>query len=156
LKEGQFALTTGFSMQHVNRPVLQYNALSADRLYQKLVVYNQFSYGLNGISALKFSLAYTRQGSHQEAIFGALYRLQMRGASQITNEVSNRFLTAGLYFRSTAAISPYVAIDFGALDLGLSYDADLGRLASAYRNSVEVNLSYTFSKKSMFKGNRLF
>jgi type IX secretion system PorP/SprF family membrane protein len=156
LKEGQWALTTGLSMQHVNKPVLQYNSLSADRLYQKLVTYAQFSLGLNGVSALKFSLAYTRQGSHQEAIFGALYRLQMRGASQITNEVSNRFLTAGLYFRSTAALSPYVAIDFGALDLGLSYDADLGRLASAYRNSVEVNLSYTFNKKSMFKGNRLF
>jgi len=132
LKNGQWALTTGLSLLHVNKPVLQYNALSADRLYQKMVAYAQFSLGLNEVSTLKFNLAYIRQGTHQEAIFGALYRFQMRGASQITNEVSNRFLTAGLYFRSTAAVSPYVAIDFGAFVLGLSYDADFGRLASAY------------------------
>ncbi|MFM6945860.1 MAG: PorP/SprF family type IX secretion system membrane protein [Flavobacteriales bacterium] len=155
LNNGQWALTTGFSLLHVNKPVLQYNALSADRLYQKLVSYAQFSLGLNEISTLKFNLAYIRQGSHQEAIFGALYRLQMRGASQITNEVNNRFLTAGLYFRSSAAVSPYVAIDFGAFDLGLSYDADLGRLASAYRHSIELNMNYTFGKHSLFKGNRL-
>jgi type IX secretion system PorP/SprF family membrane protein len=155
LKNGQWALTTGLSLLHVNKPVLQYNALSADRLYQKMVAYAQFSLGLNEVSTLKFNLAYIRQGTHQEAIFGALYRFQMRGASQITNEVSNRFLTAGLYFRSTAAVSPYVAIDFGAFDLGLSYDADFGRLASAYRHSIEMNVSYTFGKHSLFKGNRL-
>jgi type IX secretion system PorP/SprF family membrane protein len=156
LKNGQWALSTGLSFLHVNRPVLQYNTLSADRLYQKLVAYAQTSLGLNEVSTLKCNLAYIRQGTHQQAIFGALYRYQMRGASQITNEVSNRFLTMGLYFRSSAAVSPYFAIDFGAFDLGLSYDADFGRLSSAYRHSIEINMSYTFSKRSMFRGNRLY
>lgn len=156
LKEGQYALSTGFSMQHVNQPVLQYNALSSDRLYRKSMIYARFQLGLSSISSLGFNLAYYQQGSHKEAIFGTLYRLQMRGASQITNEVSNRFLTAGLYFRSSASLSPYVGVDFGAFDLGMSYDVDLGRLSSAYRHSVEVNLSYVFTKKSMFKGRRLF
>ena len=81
--------------------------------------------------------------------------MQLLGSSQITNEVSTKYLTTGLYFRSSAAIAPYFSIDFGAFDLGMSYDADLGSASAAYRHSIEVNAAYTFTKKSAFKGNRL-
>jgi type IX secretion system PorP/SprF family membrane protein len=155
LRNGQWSLQTGFSVQHVNRPRLQYNTLSADRLYQKLVAYSCFSLGLNEISALQISLAHIRQGGHSETTLGAIYRLKMRGSSQVTNEVSTRFLSTGLYFRSTAAIAPYFSLDFGALDFGVSYDLNLGAASSVFRHSVELNASYTFLKKSVFKGNRL-
>jgi len=155
LRDGQWSLQTGFSLQHVNRPRLQYNTLSADRLYQKAVAYACFSLGLNEISALQLSLTHLRQGGHTESMLGAIYRMKLRGSSQITNEVSTRILSTGLYFRSTAAIAPYVSIDFGAFDFGLSYDADLGATSSVFRHSVELNLSYTFMKKSAFQGNRL-
>jgi len=64
LRDGQWSLQTGFSLQHVNRPRLQYNTLSADRLYQKAVIYSCFSLGLNEISTLQFSLTHLRQGGH--------------------------------------------------------------------------------------------
>ena len=155
LRDGQWSLQTGFSLQHVNRPRLQYNTLSADRLYQKSVVYACFSLGLNEVSALQLSLTHLRQGGHSETMLGAIYRMKLRGSSQVTNEVSTRFLSTGFYFRSTAAIAPYVAIDLGAFDFGFSYDADLGASSSVFRHSVELNLSYTFLKKSAFKGSRL-
>jgi type IX secretion system PorP/SprF family membrane protein len=155
LRDGQWSLQTGFSLQHVNRPRLQYNTLSADRLYQKAVAYACFSLGLNEVSALQLSLTHLRQGGHSESMLGAIYRMKLRGSSQVTNEVSTRILSAGLYFRSTAAIAPYVALDLGAFDFGISYDADLGATSSVFRHSVELNLAYTFLKKSAFKGSRL-
>ena len=155
LRDGQWSLQTGFSLQHVNRPRLQYNTLYADRLYQKSVVYACFSLGLNEVSALQLSLTHLRQGGHSETMLGAIYRMKLRGSYQVTNEVSTRFLSTGFYFRSTAAIAPYVAIDLGAFDFGFSYDADLGASSSVFRHSVELNLSYTFLKKSAFKGSRL-
>ena len=106
LRDGQWSLQTGFSLQHVNRPRLQYNTLSADRLYQKSVVYACFSLGLNEVSALQLSLTHLRQGGHSETMLGAIYRMKLRGSSQVTNEVSTRFLSTGFYFRSTAAIAP--------------------------------------------------
>lgn len=155
LRDGQWSLQTGFSLQHVNRPRLQYNTLSADRLYQKAVAYTCFSLGLNEVSALQLSLTHLRQGGHSETMLGAIYRMKLRGSSQVTNEVSTRFLSTGFYFRSTAAIAPYVAIDLGAFDFGFSYDADLGAASSVFRHSVELNLSFTFLKKSAFQGSRL-
>ena len=134
LRDGQWSLQTGFSLQHVNRPRLQYNTLSADRLYQKSVVYACFSLGLNEVSALQLSLTHLRQGGHSETMLGAIYRMKLRGSSQVTNEVSTRFLSTGFYFRSTAAIAPYVAIDLGAFDFGFSYDADLGASSSVFRH----------------------
>ena len=81
--------------------------------------------------------------------------MKLRGSSLVTNEVSTQFLSAGFYFLSSAAIAPYVAIDLGAFDFGISYDANLGAAAAVYRHSVELNLAYTFLKKSAFKGSRL-
>ena len=155
LRDGQWSLQTGVSLQHVNRPRLQYNTLSADRLYQKMIAYTCFTLGLNEVSALQLSLTHLRQGGHTESMLGAIYRMKLRGSSQVTNEVSTQFLSAGFYFRSSAAIAPYVAIDLGAYDFGISYDANLGAAAAVYRHSVELNLAYTFSKKSAFKGSRL-
>jgi type IX secretion system PorP/SprF family membrane protein len=155
LRNGQWSLQTGFSLQHVNRPRLQYNTLSADRLYQKAVAYACFSLGLNEVSALQLSLTHLRQGGHTESMFGAIYRMKLRGSSQVTNEVSTQFLSTGFYFRSSAAIAPYVAIDLGAFDFGVSYDVNLGAASSVFRHSVELNLAYTFLKKSAFKGSRL-
>ena len=155
LRNGQWSLQTGFSLQHVNRPRLQYNTLSADRLYQKAVAYACFTLGLNDVSALQLSLTHLWQGGHTESMLGAIYRMKLRGSSLVTNEVSTQFLSAGFYFRSSAAIAPYVAIDLGAFDFGISYDANLGAASAVYRHSVELNLAYTFLKKSAFKGSRL-
>jgi hypothetical protein len=69
--------------------------------------------------------------------------------------VNSQSFVAGMYFRSTGTMAPYVSLTFGAVDLGLSYDYDIGPISSAYRHSVEVNFAYTFMKKSVFKGSRL-
>jgi hypothetical protein len=104
---------------------------------------------------MEVSITELIQGAHKETILGLFYRSKMRGSSEITNMVNSQSLVAGLYMRSMGTIAPYVALSFGSVDLGLSYDYDFGRIGSAYKHSIEVNVAYTFTKKSLFKGSRL-
>jgi hypothetical protein len=104
---------------------------------------------------MEVSITQLIQGAHKETILGLFYRAQLRGNSEITNMVNSQSVVAGLYMRSMGTVAPYIALSFGSVDLGLSYDYDFGRIGIAYKHSIEVNVAYTFTKKSMFKGSRL-
>jgi hypothetical protein len=104
---------------------------------------------------MEISVIQLIQGPHAETILGLFYRSKLRGNSEITNMVNSQSFAAGMYFRSTGTVAPYVSLTFGSVDLGLSYDYDIGPISTAYRHSVEVNFAYTFMKKSVFKGSRL-
>lgn len=69
--------------------------------------------------------------------------------------VNSQSILMGFYLRSMGTIAPYFSMTFGSVDIGMSYDLDLGAISSAYRHSIEVNFAYTFTKKSLFKGSRL-
>ena len=81
--------------------------------------------------------------------------MKFKGASQITRLKNDNTLSAGLYYRSTGAIIPACYVDFGNYRFGVSYDQELGRIAAAYRSSLEFSFSFTTMKKSIFKGKRL-
>jgi len=155
LSSGQFAFLGGFSIAHVNSPSLNYNSLTTDRLYRKFCFHTQMKYALDDRSNMELSAMQYIQGPHKETILGLFYRAKFRGNSEITNVVNSQSILMGCYFRSMGTMAPYVALTYGSVDIGLSYDLDFGTISSAYRHSIEVNFAYTFTKKSMFNGNRL-
>jgi len=155
LSAGQMAILGGFSIAHANSPKLNYNSLNTDRLFRKYCLNTQVKYAFDDKSSLEISVIQLIQGPHAETILGLFYRSKLRGNSEITNMVNSQSFAAGMYFRSTGTVAPYVSLTFGSVDLGLSYDYDIGPISTAYRHSVEVNFAYTFMKKSVFKGNRL-
>lgn len=155
LSSGQFAFLGGFSIAHVNSPSLNYNSLTTDRLYRKFCFHTQMKYALDDRSNMELSAMQYIQGPHKETILGLFYRAKFRGNSEITNVVNSQSILMGCYFRSMGTMAPYVALTYGSIDIGLSYDLDFGTISSAYRHSIEVNFAYTFTKKSMFNGNRL-
>ena len=155
LSSGQFAFLGGFSIAHVNSPSLNYNSLTTDRLYRKFCCHTQMKYALDDRSNMELSAMQYIQGPHKETILGLFYRAKFRGNSEITNVVNSQSILMGCYFRSMGTMAPYVALTYGSVDIGLSYDLDFGTISSAYRHSIEVNFAYTFTKKSMFNGNRL-
>lgn len=155
LSAGQFSFLGGFSIAHANRPVLNYSSLTEDRLFRKFCLNTQMKYAFDDRSSLDLSVTQLMQGPHKETIIGLFYQSKLRGNSEITNMVNSQSVVSGIYFRSMGTIAPYLAISFGSIDVGLSYDYDFGRIGSAYKHSVEVNFAYTFTKKSLFKGNRL-
>lgn len=155
LSSGQFAFLGGFSIAHVNSPSLNYNSLTTDRLYRKFCFHTQMKYALDDRSNMELSAMQYIQGPHKETILGLFYRAKFRGNSEITNVVNSQSILMGCYFRSMGTMAPYVSLTYGSVDIGLSYDLDFGTISSAYRHSIEVNFAYTFTKKSMFNGNRL-
>ena len=155
LSSGQFAFLGGFSIAHVNSPSLNYNSLTTDRLYRKFCFHTQMKYALDDRSNMELSAMQYIQGPHKETILGLFYRAKFRGNSEITNVVNSQSILMGCYFRLMGTMAPYVALTYGSVDIGLSYDLDFGTISSAYRHSIEVNFAYTFTKKSMFNGNRL-
>ena len=154
LSARQFSFLGGFSIAHANKPTLNYNSLTEDRLYRKFCFNTQVKYAFDDRSSMEVSITQLIQGAHKETILGLFYRAQLRGNSEITNMVNSQSVVAGLYMRSMGTVAPYIALSFGSVDLGLSYDYDFGRIGIAYKHSIEVNVAYTFTKKSMFKGSR--
>lgn len=155
LNAGQFSFLGGFSIAHVNKPTLNYASFTEDKLLRKFCINTQVRYAFNDKSSMEVSVTELMQGPHKETILGLFYRSKLRGNSEITNMVNSQSFVSGIYFRSMGTIAPYFSLSLGSIDIGLSYDYDFGRIGSAYKHSVEVNFAYTFTKKSLFKGNRL-
>ncbi len=148
-------INIGGFIQHINQPKLRYNALAVDHLYAKYGLHVESAFGLSSNMSLEIKVAQFIQGKHYEGLYGAFYKLKFKGSSQITRLKHEKTLSTGLYFRSTGALIPACYLDFGNYRFGVSYDQELGRIAAAYRSSLEFSFSYTTMKKSIFKGKRL-
>ena len=155
LSASDLSFQGGFSMQHLNRPTLRYNSLVDDKLPIKMCIHANLRYGLSPESNLEFSAAQFIQAKYLETIGGLFYRLKMKSASRVTSFVSDQYFVIGSYFRSTGAIIPSFFIDLGGVTIGVSYDYELGKIASMYRQSVEVSLKFNFGKKSIFSSSKM-
>ncbi len=155
LNNSEFSFQGGFSVQHLNRPKLRYTSLVDDRLYMKWCMHFNLRYGLSSNSTMELSGAQFVQGEHYETLVGLFYRLKMTGESRVTALVSNQYLVFGSYFRSVGTVIPTVYLDLGSFGIGISYDVEFGKLASMYRQSVEVSLKFNARKKSIFESSRL-
>lgn len=155
LSASELSFQGGFSMQHLNRPTLRYNSLVDDKLPIKICIHSNVRYGLSPESNLELSAAQFIQAKYLETIGGLFYRLKMKSASRVTSFVSDQYFVIGSYFRSTGAIIPSFFIDLGGVTLGISYDYELGKIASMYRQSVEVSLKFNFGKKSIFLSSKM-
>ena len=150
-----FILNSGFFIQHLNQPKLRYNALTLDRLNAKYGIYNTTTIGFNSRSGLELKVGQFFQGKHYEGVYGAFYKLRFKGSSRVTNLINDKNISVGSYFRSTGAAIPACFIDFGTWRFGVSYDQELGRIARAYRSSLEFSFGFTLTKRSMFSGKKL-
>ena len=155
LSASDLSFQGGLSLQHLNRPTLRYNSLVDDKLPIKLCIHANLRYGLSPESNLEISAAQFIQAKYLETIGGVFYRLKMKSASRVTSFVSDQYFVVGSYFRSTGAIIPSFFVDLGGFTVGVSYDYELGKIASMYRQSVEVSLKFNFGKKSIFESSKM-
>lgn len=155
LSASELSFQGGFSMQHLNRPKLRYNSLVDDKLPIKVCIHANLRYGLSPESNLEFSAAQFIQAKYFETIGGLFYRFKMKSASRVTSFVNDQYFVIGSYFRSTGAIIPAFFVDLGGVTIGVSYDYELGKIASMYRQSVEVSLKFNFGKKSIFSSSKM-
>ena len=142
----------GFSMSHLTQPDLKYNVLIEDKLYRKVCIHTNFTIGINAVSGLQFTASQFLQGPHAETNFGIFYELRLKDVSTLMSVSRERNLYIGSYFRIPNSFAPYVGIDFGDFSFGVSYDKTAGFAGTAFKHSVEVNLSYLITNKSIFRG----
>jgi len=142
----------GASISHINQPDLKYNVLIEDKLYRKFCLHTNFTIGINSVSGLQFTAAQFFQGPHSETNFGVFYELRLKDVSSLMSVSSERNLYIGSYFRIPSSFAPYVGIDFGDFSFGISYEKTAGFAGTAFKHSIEVNLSFMVSNKSLFKG----
>lgn len=131
----------GASMYHINRPK---ETFQGGQFY--LNARTTFQGGgrlpMGQYNAVHFSANYSFQANANNLMFGGAYALNMN------NDEEN---PTNLYFGSWArfnnvsdAIIPYVGLEFGEFQLGVTYDVNISSLrpASNMRGGVEISLIY--------------
>lgn len=95
---------------------------------------------LNNNNAYSVSANLMYQNGAYEGIFGAAYSYLLGSGQYETN-----YFTAGSWFRVGDAIIPYVAITYGDMQIGLSYDivTSQAKLKTPRNGSMELSLIFT-------------
>jgi type IX secretion system PorP/SprF family membrane protein len=128
----------GASMYHINRPKETFNGgnflLSARTTIQAggkipMGTYNYLHVAAN----------YSMQAKAHNAMLGGAYSLNVNN-----DETNPTNVYLGLWYRFNDAVIPYVGLEFGEFQLGVSYDVNTSSLkpASNVRGGSEISLIY--------------
>jgi len=130
----------GIAYHHFNRPRNSFYRNSNIELNPKWVFSAGVKYGLNEYSYLTLQADYSRQGSYQETIGGAMYGLK------IGEDLENPKYTihGGMFLRLNDAIIPVIKLDYNPFSVAISYDVNISKLkpSSHGRGGYEISVSY--------------
>lgn len=143
----------GGALYHVNKPTFQFNGVSGDRLYRKVVLHASYSQDIASTDwAFDVSAVQFIQGPHYETILGGMGRYRLSDGSKYTGFNRDAYFGMGLYMRVKDAIIPRILIDWKGFKMGISYDITISQLARAHKGgSLEFSLAYTNMKYALFK-----
>lgn len=145
-------MQAGISLQHLNKPKINFSSLERDNMKVKLLVHSLFNISISNASSIELSFAHFFQGPHRETIIGSFIKTKIKESSHFTSLISAQYFTFGSYFRSTLDICPYFSIDLGALRASFSYDVNLRNVTrGSYRHSFELQLAYQLTKNRTLK-----
>jgi type IX secretion system PorP/SprF family membrane protein len=133
----------GASAYHLNQPKQSFLGLDNVILPTRITVHGGgFFPGANsGVSAYVSGL-YSTQASAKEFVLGGALVLN---ASNDEESPTNVYIGSWIRFSNvTDAIIPYVGLDFGNFNLGLTYDVNVSafKTASQGRGGMEISLIY--------------
>lgn len=128
----------GASMYHINRPKETFNGgnflLSARTTIQAggKIPMGTYNY-------LHFAANYSMQAKAHNTMLGGAYSLNVNN-----DEANPTNVYLGLWYRFNDAVIPYVGLEFGEFQLGVSYDVNTSSLkpASNVRGGSEISLIY--------------
>ncbi|MBM3439528.1 MAG: type IX secretion system membrane protein PorP/SprF [Bacteroidetes bacterium] len=128
----------GASVYHINRPKVSFQG--ADYTLQPRVTVHAGGYLPAGEALTVFvSAMHQRQAAAAETIIGGAIGMDVNsGAENLTT------LYVGGWWRTKDALIPYIGMEFGNYQLGITYDINtsLLRTASERRGGMEISLIY--------------
>jgi len=134
----------GSSLYHFTRPNISFTSDDQYRLPMRLALHAGGRFSVNDNNDdIFFSGAYMGQAGARDEILGVAYGINLSK----TEEENFRF-TIGTWYRIKESIIPYIGMDYGNLQWGLTYDivnSDL-RLASPKTGSFELSFAYLINK----------
>jgi type IX secretion system PorP/SprF family membrane protein len=131
----------GASMYHINRPKETFQG-GQFYLNSRTTVMAGGRLPTNQFNAFHFSANYSFQANANNLMFGGAYAMNLNYDEE--NPV-NVYMGAWARFNNvTDALIPYVGLEFGDVQLGVTYDVNVSSLkpASNMRGGVEISLIY--------------
>ncbi|HVM89982.1 MAG TPA: PorP/SprF family type IX secretion system membrane protein [Puia sp.] len=145
---GTNEMYVGFSVYHINRPKETFlndnNIVVPTRVTLHAGGYFP---GANSGTTLYVSALYNRQATGSELVFGMALELP---ASADENKPVNVYIGSWTRINNVEdAVIPYVGLDYGSFNLGITYDVNISGLkkASYGMGGIEISLIYIFKKK---------
>jgi type IX secretion system PorP/SprF family membrane protein len=131
----------GLAYHHFNRPKNSFYKSPDIELEAKIVASAGVKFTLNETSYFTIQADYSKQGTYNEIIGGAMYSYKMG------QDVENPQYTLHLggFMRLKDAFIPVVKFDYHPFSVAFSYDANVSQLktASQGRGGMELSISYT-------------
>lgn len=138
-KDQRHMMFAGVAYHHVNRPRNSYYLSASSALNPKYVISGGVKYTIDDYTYFTIQADYSKQGSFNEVIGGALYSILIGepGAPVYT-------LHLGAFMRWRDAMIPVVKIDYNPFSVALSYDVNVSQLktASQGRGGFELSVVY--------------
>jgi type IX secretion system PorP/SprF family membrane protein len=131
----------GASYYHITRPNESITS-AENRLQSRVSLHGGYNLPVHEYARLYFSSLYMQSALASEIMVGAVLE------SNIQVNAFETTLFTGLYLRNKDAVIPYLGINNGNLQVGLSYDINLSSLATATqsRGGFELSLVMNLSK----------
>ncbi len=141
----------GLSYYHITQPTETFMTQDNNRLSYRYTVHGGGSFPVNGYNRIHASALYMKQSTASETSFGAAYGFNLSGVP----EDNPTMFYLGSWYRLKDAINPYVGLEIGGFNIGLTYDLNVSTLkpASNYRGGMEISVIYIHrsSENSKYK-----
>src|SRR5450432_1349089 len=138
----------GVSMYHLNQPKESFLGVDNITVPTRLTVHGGGYFPGNNGTTWYLSALYNKQVTASEFVFGGAVELN---ASSEENKIVNVYL--GVWTRAnnvSDAIIPYVGLDYGSFNLGMTYDVNVSafKVASQAQGGIEISLIYILKNPS--------
>jgi type IX secretion system PorP/SprF family membrane protein len=137
----------GVSMYHINQPKESFLGVDNITVPSRLTVHGGGYFPSESTGKTWYlSAVYNRQATASELEFGGALELS---ASTDENKPVNVYIGSWARINNvTDAIVPYVGLDYGSFNLGMSYDVNISafKVASQSQGGIEISLIYIFKK----------
>jgi type IX secretion system PorP/SprF family membrane protein len=137
----------GVSMYHINQPKESFLGVDNITVPSRLTVHGGGYFPSESTGKTWYlSAVYNRQATASELEFGGALELS---ASTDENKPVNVYIGSWARINNvTDAIIPYIGLDYGSFNLGMSYDVNISafKVASQSQGGIEISLIYIFKK----------
>ena len=149
-QEGRTVANFGLSMYNVNSPNQSFFDNSPVKLDSRLNVHGSAQIPIAKKIELLPSLLFMKQGEFSELMVGTFGKLILNN-----DEMNYRALYLGSWLRSKDAGCFVAAMDYGNVNVGISYDLNYSELkqASKKRGGFEISFRYIIKQKEIGRAN---